>query len=102
MIKLTSKTPEQRAQTEREVLFEIDGTAYEIDTELSAAFGLAYVARSDERGVDAAHIWLLKNALGDQGYRALLGFADLDADDLAGIIQALTRKVNTALEPGKK
>jgi len=101
VIQLKTKTPEERAAVPREVLFELDGVPYEVDKEFNASFALAYVNEVAQRGVDAGHIWLLQHALGE-GYIALRAFPDLEAADLAGIVNNLLEKINAAMDPGKK
>lgn len=100
-IQLKRKTDEERAAVEREVLFVLDDVEYEVDKEFTAAFALEYLNRSAERGLDAANIWLMQNAL-LEGYVALRGFEDLEPEDLGGILDNLISKVHKAMEPGKK
>ena len=100
-IQLKRKTEEERAAVEREVLFELDGIEYEVDTEFTAAFALEYIAKSAERGLDAANIWLMQMAL-REGYIVLREFQDLEPEDLGGILDNLISKVHKAMEPGKK
>ncbi len=100
VLKLKSTPASKRKAVEREAFVEIDGVVYEVDKEFSASFALRYIQLTTERGLDAANIKLMKDALGDAGYTAIVSFADLRAEDLAGMIAALMDKVHKALEPG--
>ena len=101
VFQLKTKSDKERKAVEREVLFEIDCVPYEVDKEFNAAFALEYINEVAGRGLDAATIWLLQRALGE-GYVALRAFPDLEPEDLGGIVNTLTEKINKAMEPGKK
>lgn len=94
-------TTAEPGPVEREPLFFIDGVEYTIPVEFPTSVGLQFIDISARQSTDAAIAWLLEEALGTAGYRALLGFKELNADHLAVIVGVLEERVLGSMEPGK-
>jgi hypothetical protein len=95
------KTPKGFTPPAKEALFSVDGKVVECDAEFATNFAINYLEVSLQASVDAANLWLLEAALGADGYATLRGWAAMQPEDLAAVLDALLTKVNKAMEPGK-
>lgn len=91
--------PDEEVETEK--LFSIDGREYRIPVEFGPHLGLIYVD-SAEKGMDIALGRVLKMAIGEDGWRALVGHKSLTAPQLRTILNRVMVKVMGALEAAAK
>lgn len=73
-----------------ETLFAIDGTHYTISVPVAAGVTLQAMEKMGEVGENAAMMWLLKELIGAQGYRALSTHPDVTSEHLVGILERLS------------
>jgi hypothetical protein len=78
--------------TEREPLFELDGTVYTVPVKVPASYTIRYLDLWAERGIGVAVIYALKTALGEQGYAALTAYTKLTQAQLDQVITAVRGK----------
>jgi hypothetical protein len=70
-----SSEAEPRKET-RIPLFYIDDVAYTVPKKPNPAIALKYLEKAHEEGSDEATYYLLTTMLGEEGYRALLDYAE--------------------------
>lgn len=80
---------------EREDFFSLDGTVYTIPAAFSAGETLTYVDGLRKYGPDMAASWALELALGEDGYRALLGAPEhvVSKEDFERLLIVVTRRL---------
>lgn len=78
--------------TEREPLFDLDGTVYTIPVKVPASYTIRYLDIWAEQGIGIAVIYALKTALGEEGYAALTGYTKLTQAQLDQVITAIRSK----------
>jgi hypothetical protein len=93
---LTSK--KEKAPPEMEVLFSIDGVAYEIPLKFGANVALQFARIVLQRGRDEAVAWALEKALGATGFGALMAFDDLEPEQLHKITIVILERMASAME----
>jgi hypothetical protein len=79
--------------TEREPLFEIDGTEYTIPKEIGAEIGLQATRVATEQGELAATMFVVEKTIGMDAYDALCAVEGLPKKVLAGILAVCREKV---------
>lgn len=87
---------------EREPLFSIDGVEYTVPKTVSAGLALKYFRSARLYGVDMAVAEVLESVLGSAGYDALTNYEDLTQDDLAAVVEVVTKKMIGALDSSGK
>jgi hypothetical protein len=90
VLRLSTKTTTEFF--EREPLFEIDGVAYTIPVKFPATTVLAYNDVLLDGGASMAEAWLLKHALRENGFRALLSYP-MTTEQLAQLVDILWNKL---------
>lgn len=104
MLEFTTN-PEAPA-VEREDFFSLDGTVYTIPAAFSAGETLTYVDGLRKYGPDMAASWALELALGEDGYRALLGAPEhvVSRQDFARLVTVITSRLlgQESAVPGPK
>jgi hypothetical protein len=78
-------------------LFSIDGPPYYVPAVPSASLALQFMARYRADPI-AGQGWVLEELLGAEAYRALAGYKQLKAKDLARLIQIALRLVMGTVE----
>lgn len=73
-------------------LFSIDGTTYTMEGGLNASLSLRYLHAVRVVGLMAATDWLLEEALGVEGYEALVGWRHITAEQVATVVAAIKRE----------
>lgn len=86
---------------QREPLFTIGDTEYTTLVRVSAGAAIEYLERSIDRGPDAAILWGMRHALGDEGVDALYGYRHLTPDHLAQVVDIVRAKFDGALTDPK-
>lgn len=90
-----------KKEEERETLAYLDDYELTIPKKFSAAFALRYVRMAARHGIDSASDYILEESLGTEGYEHLLGFEDLEAEQLAQLMNIIQRKVLGAMDVPK-
>ncbi len=70
-------------------LFEIDDDVYQMPAKPSGGVALGYLDISVESGPEKATKWLIEEAIGEDGYQALMDHPDLEPETLEKIIDAI-------------
>lgn len=92
-LSLTTKVErEDNPFTERETVFEVDGTAYTAPVKVPAGWGLQYIRLRLRSGVDNAVVWAMEIAMGPDALDALASVPDLAPEQLDHIAQIITQK----------
>lgn len=93
MLEFTTNT--EAAPVEREDLFSLGGATYTIPVSFSAGETLTYVDGLRKYGPDMAASWALEMALGEDGYRALLGAPEhvVPKQDFARLVTVITSRL---------
>lgn len=87
--------------SEREPLFTIGGTEYTVLVQVSAGAGIEYLERQLNFGPDAAIIWAMRYAIGDEGVAALYSYRKLTNEHLAAVVGVVQGKFSGALDGPK-
>jgi hypothetical protein len=92
MLEFTTKPDPTAKPPEREELFSIDGKAYTIPKTIRPLLMARYAHLVDTMGSDSAGLWALREALGDEGYFALINLPPerVSKDDLATVMAVVT------------
>jgi hypothetical protein len=98
VIRLKSKP---KGREKRVILFYIDDVAYSVPSKPGAETGLQYLDIVANRGQEIGIAFMLKTMLGDDGYKALLNYRDLDPADLQAVIVKASEIMNGAMEAPK-
>lgn len=85
MLEFTTPKTSAPVEREREPLFTLDGTEYTIPVQMTVPEMYSYVHMRRTLGNDAAVSWAMEQALGEQGYFALLTAKDSVVSDTAFI-----------------
>lgn len=101
MIEFTTKTEKglppalRGGQLPREPLYSVDGVEYSIPREFLPLQMAKYAHLVDSLGSDSAALWALREAVGDNGYFALLNLPpeQVSKDDLANVIAVVTGRM---------
>ena len=95
-------TPKKPSSVKTVVLFSIDGKEYAIPSKVrpNKALQIMHVFRTQgaTNGVD----FMLETLLGHEGYTALLGYDELEDENLEKIIKIAFELVNGAVSDGPK
>jgi hypothetical protein len=97
MIELDS-TVEEETTEDRVPLFSIDGTTYDIPTEIKPHVALKYLWLLKERGSDYATAWLMETVLGKDGFQALVNYEQLTPAQFNAIKDAVQEAALGATE----
>ncbi|MFD6094747.1 hypothetical protein ACFVWN_01080 [Nocardiopsis flavescens] len=89
MIRLPSAKEAAERPVEMLDLFEIDDDVYQMPKNPSAGVALEYLDIATDQGPEKATKWLMEEAIGEEGYRALREHPELPVDDLERIIDAV-------------
>lgn len=100
MVDLDAK-PRDDGPVGRVDLFRLDGRTYTIPDRTRANVGLKYLWLEKEKGTGPAEQWLLEELLGEDGYKALMGYDELEPEDLERIMLVAQEVVLGSLEEGK-
>lgn len=96
MIKIT--TMQESAPEAREPLFSIDDTEYTVPTEVRATMALEAMERTRTEGEPAATAWIMRELLGEEGWRVLRTSRAVSRSDLRTIMEICRQKVFGVLE----
>lgn len=105
VIKIDRKAAAQRIESAEQVpIFELEDDegkprVYSIPKVTRSEIALRYLDVANERGDDAANYYLLTTMFGQEAYDALLSVDGLEEDDLAGVIEQVSRIVMPASNP---
>jgi hypothetical protein len=87
-------TPKTAKVVQRDELFSLDGISYTIPKRFRAADALGYVTNLRRFGPDVANSIALEFALGEDGYKALVGAGDaITAEDIAVLVHVITSRI---------
>ncbi len=98
MIELTSRAPGDRGEEEMVDLFSIDGVVYQMPAAPRANIALQYLVDLKDQGPMLAEMRLMEALVGEEGYRALAGFPDLDRESMRAITRDAAMRTLGALE----
>lgn len=70
-------------------LFEVDGVMYQVPRKPSASIGLQYLDAAESLGTQAANLFILREMLGQEGYKALSTCKTLDDDQLQWVVETV-------------
>ncbi|MCW0214366.1 MAG: hypothetical protein OJJ54_13485 [Pseudonocardia sp.] len=87
---------------EREPLFSIDGVEYTVPKTVSVGLALKYFKSARLYGVDMAIADVLETVLGSAGYDGLTNYEGLTPEDLAAVIDVVTKKMLGAMDTSGK
>lgn len=82
-----SSTPD--APPEMVDLFDVDGVMYQVPRKPSASIGLQYLDAVENLGAQAANLFILREMLGQDGYKALSTCKTLDDDQLQWVVETI-------------
>lgn len=82
-------------------LFEIDDTMYSVPRRPSASIGLRYLDAAETLGPQAANLYVLREMLGEDGYRALSSCKALTDPQLAWVVETIHGLVLGTIEAPK-
>ena len=82
-------------------LFEIDGTMHRVPRKPSASIGLRYLDAAETLGPQAANLYVLRDMLGEDGYRALSTCKTLTDEQLAWVVETIQGLVLGTIEAPK-
>lgn len=99
---LRLKSKKDKKEEPRKVVAYLDDYELTIPEKFSAAFALRYVRMTSRYGVDASTDWMLENALGAEGYEKLLGFDDMEPEQLAVLVNVIQESIIGAMEVPKE
>jgi hypothetical protein len=101
---LEFSSPDPFAETtedDRIPLFSIDGQTYTIPARFDPIIALRALDMARRRGEEIMFSWLLEEALGEEGYQALLGCSSVTPSQLQALMEKVSDQVMGALEePG--
>lgn len=95
MIKIDTKTP---ISDERIPVFSIDDVEYSMPKEINGHFALEVLEQIRTNGAESVISWMLEEAVGAKGYRALRGCETLTTADLKTVIKVVQDHVLGAVE----
>ena len=95
MITIDTKTP---ISDERIPVFSIDGEEYSMPAEINGHFALEVLEQIRAQGAESVASWMLEEAIGSKGYRALRGCETLTTADLKTVMKVVTDHVLGAVE----
>lgn len=70
-------------------LFEVDDVMYQVPRKPSASIGLQFLEAAETLGPHAANLWILREMLGQEGYKALSTCKTLEDTHLAWVIETV-------------
>lgn len=82
-------------------LFSIDGKSYTIPNKPRLNVALKTLKLAREQGEDAAMVYMMEKAIGEEAFEALTEYDDLDPETFAQIIAAAQKVVFGGLEGPK-
>lgn len=82
-------------------LFEVDGVMYQVPRKPSAGVSLQYLDVIEQYGEAAANMFILREMLGPDGYKALSGCKTLGAEHLEWLVQTIQGLVMGTVEAPK-
>jgi hypothetical protein len=95
MIKIDTKTP---LSDERIPVFSIDGVEYSMPKEINGHFAIEVLEQIRSNGAESVVSFMLEEAIGSKGYRALRGCETLTTADLKAVISIVQDHVLGAVE----
>lgn len=102
-VEMASRTPEERGSDEVEVIhaFSIDGKQYFMPTSVPFHMATKSLDIAANQGEAAAMAYQLRALLGQEGYRALMDFEDIEEDDFLKISDLANRIIMSSYTGGK-
>lgn len=94
-----SSAPEE--EPELVDLFEVDGTMYSVPSKPSASITLMYLDAAESLGPQAANLYVLREMLGEEGYRALSTCRSLTEPQLTWVVETVQGLVLGTIEAPK-
>lgn len=94
-----SSTPD--APVEMVDLFEVDGVMYQVPRHPSASVSLQYLDVIEQYGEAAANMYILRETLGPEGYKALSNCKTLQGEHLEWLVQTIQGLVLGTVEAPK-
>lgn len=85
-LRLTSEAPPEEDLVE---LFEVDGVMYSVPRKPRANIALQYLEALEQLGPQMANVYLLREMLGQEGYRALSTCKSLKGEHLAWVMETI-------------
>jgi hypothetical protein len=82
-------------------LFEVDGTMYSVPSKPSASIALRYLDAAENLGPQAANLYVLREMLGEDGYKALSTCRALTDTQLTWIVETVQGLVLGTIEAPK-
>lgn len=70
-------------------LFEVDDVMYQVPRRPSASIGLQFLEAAEDLGPQAANLWILREMLGAEGYKALSTCKTLTDSHLTWVIETV-------------
>ena len=98
VLEFSSPDPFAEKTEGRIPLFSIDGTAYTIPARFDPIMALRALDMARRRGEEIMLSWLLEEALGEEGYQALLGCSSVTTGQLQALMEKVSEQVMGALE----
>lgn len=95
MIKIDTAAP---VSEERIDVFSIDGETYSMPQEINGHFAIAVLEQIRVSGAESVVSWMLEEAIGSKGYRALRNCETLKTADLKAVIKVVSDHVLGAVE----
>lgn len=84
--------------TEKEPLFSLDGTVFEVPKVIGAEIALEALERFRSEPELAVIAWMMEEVLGKGAWKALRSAKGLDPKDLASVIEAVREKTMAVIE----
>lgn len=99
-VELTSRPKDERDTEEIEVIhaFTIDGKEYYMPVEVEFHHAIRSLDIAAEQGEAAAVAYQLRVLLGEEGYRALIDFPDIQRDDFIAICDLANQIIASSSE----
>lgn len=88
----------QTVSEEREALFAIDGEEYTIPVEVPPAMGLEAMERTRTEGEAGATAWIMRELLGDAGWKALRACKQINKSQMSAILSICRDRVFGGME----
>lgn len=82
-------------------LFEVDGVMYQVPRKPSASISLQYLDVIEKYGESAANLYILREMLGPDGYKALSTCKTLDSGHLEWLVETIQGLVLGTVEAPK-
>lgn len=91
-------TEDEPEEAERIDVFSIDGEMYSMPAEIDGHFALEVLEQIRTSGVESVVAWMVEEAVGSKGYRALRNCQTLKTSDLKAVINIVQDHVLGAVE----